>query len=423
MSRALKAFRSGLKRELPRWRDEGLVDGAAAEALAARYALGDADLDGPGLLPVYVLGAVLVGAGVVSLVAWHWDEMGRAAKLALIAISIVAAHVAGDRLRSGERHPKVGEALALLGSLLFGAGIGLVAQIFQVSGQWYGLFGAFAVGAAAAALLLDSEPTLLAASAAGVALWASGFAGDREGWVAAVVPWAAAAPFVAAGWRRGSRAVLAVTAAGLSIAVLASAENAAPLGILATCAAFTLVPVAAREREAPLAGTLATIGRLGFAAAAFAFGFIDLARDARLPQLAEAGPIAIPAVVAATLLGLAPARGHAAGRAWSEPLLAVGTSFALALMANLGVPVLVAVVANVVLALLAAMRISEGVRSLRRGPFWEGVLVAFALVVARFLEIEQLLWLKGLGFIASGVGLTLVAVAFERRRKEGRHGA
>jgi len=52
------------------------------------------------------------------------------------------------------RQPRLGHAVSLLGTVLFGASIALVAQIFQVSGPWYGAFGAWALGAAVAGLVL-----------------------------------------------------------------------------------------------------------------------------------------------------------------------------------------------------------------------------------------------------------------------------
>jgi uncharacterized membrane protein len=136
MSDVSRGFRAGLRQELPRWRAEGLVDPRAAEVLAERYRLADPDPTGPSLLAVYVLGAFLVGAGVISLVAWHWEEMSRTARLSVIGIAMVAAHVAGFRLQGAGRHPRLGHAISLLGTLVFGANIALVAQIFQVSGAW-----------------------------------------------------------------------------------------------------------------------------------------------------------------------------------------------------------------------------------------------------------------------------------------------
>ena len=112
MERVSRGFREGLRRELPAWRAEGLVTDEAARALAGRYELAAAETGGPSFLAVYVLGALLVGAGVVSLVAWHWDAMGAAAKLATLGVAMVAAHGAGFALWKGSGRARAARARA-----------------------------------------------------------------------------------------------------------------------------------------------------------------------------------------------------------------------------------------------------------------------------------------------------------------------
>jgi uncharacterized membrane protein len=112
--RGTKAFRIGLRAALPAWRAEGLLDEAGTARLAERHGLSDPALDGPGLLPIYVLAALLATAGVASLVAWHWEALGRVVQVAFVFSLVVGAHLAGDRLRRAGRHPRLGEGLTLL---------------------------------------------------------------------------------------------------------------------------------------------------------------------------------------------------------------------------------------------------------------------------------------------------------------------
>jgi uncharacterized membrane protein len=215
MERASRGFREGLRRELPAWRAEGLVTDETARALAARYDLASVEAGGPSFLAVYVLGALLVGAGVVSLVAWHWEAMSAPAKLATLAVAMIAAHGAGSALWRGGRSQRLGHALTVLGTLVFGASIGLVAQIFHVSGAWWGAFGAFTLGALAAALLYESLPHLLLAAVAGLWLFGPGLASDHA--LAGVgLGYAGGAAVAALAWRERSRALLAVGAIGVA---------------------------------------------------------------------------------------------------------------------------------------------------------------------------------------------------------------
>ena len=378
-----------------------------------------------------MLGALLVGAGVVSLVAWHWEEMGRALKLALIVAAVVGAHLAGDALRRTGRHPRLGEAVALLGSLLFGAGIAMVAQIFQVSGAWYGIFGGFAAGALAAGLLLETTPTLTAAAVAGGAIWASGFSMDHPGHLATLVPWATAAPFLAAGWWRRSPPLLAVAAVGLGLSAgFSVGGDAWALPPLLLGVALLALPLLGAERDAPLTGALASAGRLGFEVVAYALSFASIARELRLESLQRyrhiwrgAGIEALvpPLFLAVPLLALGLLRRRGGTRALASEAAAGLAAVAILAGAIVPSPQLVAWAANLALAALAVLRLVEGLSTLRRAPFWEGLAVGALLLISRFLEIEHLLWLKGLGFIGCGVLVTWGAVRFERARKEVRH--
>ena len=109
------------------------------------------------------MGSVLVAAGLVVLIAANWEEIPRGVKIAAGMALMLGAHVGGwwlrespqsergsvtrsgpgmaDALRvtdprSEERvrghYPKTGEALHLLGSLLFLGNIALVGQIYHL---------------------------------------------------------------------------------------------------------------------------------------------------------------------------------------------------------------------------------------------------------------------------------------------------
>ena len=300
MTGPTRAFRSELKAELPGWRADALVDDATAARLAERYRLDEPGLDGPGLLPVYVLGALLVGAGVVSLVAWNWSEMSKPTKLAVIVTAVVGAHLAGD-------------ALLFLPALLIGAG-------------------------------------LLSA------------------------------------------------------------------------------PLAFGGSSAPLAAAFAVAGRILAEVAGYALSFKEMARFVTEERHggehgAGWGAAILPATVAMVLLGAGIARRGST--AWSR-LVAVTTLLAagaVAAGAYRHAWLLVATGANVLVAVVAVSRLAEGIAGLRRGAFWEGIGLGGLLLVSRFLEIDRLLWLKGLGFIACGGAVTWAAVRFERRRAEVRHAA
>jgi uncharacterized membrane protein len=124
-------FRQALAGEIAVWRDEKLIADDLANLLLARYPA----IEQPGRLitVLTILGSVLVGLGALLFIGANWYQIGPVVKLAIIFASIVAAHAAGwyFRFEPGSR-PKLGTAFLLLGSLLYGAGIWLVAQIFNI---------------------------------------------------------------------------------------------------------------------------------------------------------------------------------------------------------------------------------------------------------------------------------------------------
>lgn len=428
MEQTPRRFREELRRALPAWEREGLVAPEAAEVLRARYRLDAPDADGPGLLPVYVLGALLLGAGVISLVAWHWESMPAAAKLLVIGVGLVAAHAGGHALWRG-RMPRLGHALCLLGTLVFGAGVGLVAQIFHVSGEWWAGFAAFAAGALLAGVLYPSVPTLILGAVLALGVAGPGLAQDHP-LPGVALAWVLAIALLALAWRARSRALAVVTALGLATTlprglVGARAVDWIPLTLASLAAALAATPLAVAplgargDTGARLAGALRPVGRVGFLAVAYFLSFVELARHVRLD-----GSLPLEAVIAAgPAFAFAVASGLTGLRRLDVDPLARGESMLLtATVVALGAGMLLprgggtALVANLAIAFVATGRIVRGLASLERAPFWEGIAFAGLLGVTRFVSLDAELWLKGAGFIACGAGVMAAGVTFERRR-------
>jgi uncharacterized membrane protein len=428
MEQTSRRFREELRRALPAWERDGLVSPEGATVLRARYRLDAPDEDGPGLLPVYVLGALLVGAGVISLVAWHWESMPAGAKLAVIGGAMVAAHAGGFTLWRG-RMPRLGHALCVLGTLVFGAGVGLVAQIFHVSGAWWAGFAAFAAGALVAGVVYPSLPTLLLGAVLALGVAGPGLA-EEHPLPGVVLAWLLAVALLALAWRTRSRALAVVTALGLAATLPrglmgARAVDWIPLALASLGAALAATPLAAAplgargDTGARLSGALRPVGRLGFLAVAYVLSFAELARhvrlDGRLPleAVVAVGP-ALAFAVAACATGLR--------RLDVDPLARGEAMLLTATVAALGAGMLLprgagtALIANLLIAFVAAGRIVRGLASLERAPFWEGIAFAGLLGVTRFVALDVELWLKGAGFIACGAFVMAAGVTFERRR-------
>src|SRR5687767_6984684 len=117
-----RSFAGQLSRESEAWVSEGLLSAEQAAAIRSRYADAREERRGSATTALAVIGAVAVGFGVIGFVAANWEEMSHGVRLALLTAAVAGSYAAGFHLRdrTGSR-PRLGEALYLLGVLLFGA--------------------------------------------------------------------------------------------------------------------------------------------------------------------------------------------------------------------------------------------------------------------------------------------------------------
>lgn len=132
------AFHRKLLKEMAVWEAEGLLTPDQKERILARYRQIEEieQKAGPGKLvtTISILGAVLIGLGVLLLIASNWSEIPRWGKLGIIFGAMLTGYGTGYVMRYEKRnYPRVGASLILLGSIVFGAGIFLVAQIYNVT--------------------------------------------------------------------------------------------------------------------------------------------------------------------------------------------------------------------------------------------------------------------------------------------------
>ncbi|PYE88134.1 DUF2157 domain-containing protein [Phyllobacterium leguminum] len=127
------AFPYSTRAQIARWQEKGLIDGKTAQALVSD--LDDTRGRGFGLgNALAVLGALLLGAAIITLVAANWDVMPRLLRVGLIFVAIWAGYLGGAwRQAQGDRI--FAPALYIFGALAFGAGIALVGQMYHLSGD------------------------------------------------------------------------------------------------------------------------------------------------------------------------------------------------------------------------------------------------------------------------------------------------
>ena len=129
-------FVERIRREIEVWRSEGIISSEVAVTLAGRY--GDSEEDGrPFALnrlsaAIVIFGAILVGLGIIAVLAANWDAISDTAKIGVMVLATTTAYVAGWLLAYRFESPRTGIAVILLGAIIYGASIHLIAQAFNV---------------------------------------------------------------------------------------------------------------------------------------------------------------------------------------------------------------------------------------------------------------------------------------------------
>lgn len=199
-----KSFGKRLARELPRWQQEGWVSGEGGQAILA-------DLAARQTAPAWasslaLIGALLLGVGVITWFAAHWNEIGKLIKLLLIVFALSASHVAHGLCLTRGALPKLAEGMALLSVLLFGAAIMLIGQIYHIDAHFPDGIALWALGGLLTAWLLGSQPALLASLAlAALWTWSEQFEYQAMNWPLLVYLVLAAVPLLRHDWRLAAR--------------------------------------------------------------------------------------------------------------------------------------------------------------------------------------------------------------------------
>ena len=142
--------------DIQKLHDAGFINSEQRQKILAHYQLKE---DGNQFLVIVsMVGAVLVTAGIVMLIASNWDAIPRGVKLGVGLALMLGAHAGGWWLREVRKdYCKTGEALHLIGSLLFLGNIALVGQIYHLSSRPSNAFLLWWAGIAALPWLLRSK--------------------------------------------------------------------------------------------------------------------------------------------------------------------------------------------------------------------------------------------------------------------------
>ena len=429
MGRASVAW---LRGELPKLVAAGVLTPEAAEALRRHYGAEDTGVGKHlALALLSVLGTLLVGGGIVLLLAHNWDDLSRGARAGLLVLILVAAQaLAGYALLRRWTSLPWREAAGALQVAAVAAAVALVAQTYQVPGDLAGYYRTVLLLALPLVYLLEAASVSVLAWAGLVAMattWS--WRGDGEdlawwGLAAAGVPFL----FMLArregdSWRAALTIVLGVVALFVGGTINAGRSDWEGLwalyGLALLAIAHALGSTGAgeawrRRLRAPAYAGLVVLGlMLTFQ---WPWNGID-----RLAAKADADVWATAAVAvvlgawatlqAVHLLRLREIHLGVTSLAWVTG--ALGYVLALAYLAPVS-----RLLFDVWLAAVGVTGLAEGWQSGRLVRANAGLLALAGLAVARFFDADVSFLVRGLAFIVVGVGFLLTNLLLIRKSRE-----
>ncbi len=414
--------------------EEGVITEETARRLRAHYGELPAGRWQYAALAISgVLGALLVAAGIVLLLAHNWQGLPRPLRVGVaLAPLLVAQALCGWVLlrRRGSVAWREGSGTALCAGVFLA--VSLIGQTYQIPGDPADLLLTCSLLVIAGVYLLDSFVVALLYVVA-ITFWA-GLARHVPGHAPGFWPLAAlVAPYL---WRRGRREHYGAPTAFLFWGTAVCATFGLGLAfdhafggvwIVAYSAMFALMHLGGRRRapegESFWRAPFKTAGALGIGVVSLILTFEAPWQD--VWQARVAGPFAWPAAVDCAVTGLllvgvvlllTPALTRRTGGALygAAPLLAVCALAAIALCDAYGA---VMVAYNIYLFALGIGTLARGLRDERIATANGGLGLLVMLIVARFFDAEVSFTVRGVAFTAVGIGFLIANLLILRRWK------
>ena len=155
-------FYSRLKNEMAEWQKDGIIESTQAEAIMKRYGV-EKKTYKPGNLisAISTLAVILIGVGIILFFASNWEYIPDIIKIVLLLVATFSTYYAGYVMKFEKKnYPRAGHALIFLGSILVGASIFLIGQIFNINVDAHWLVLLWFIAISPMGYVFDSRPTI-----------------------------------------------------------------------------------------------------------------------------------------------------------------------------------------------------------------------------------------------------------------------
>lgn len=438
------SFRKYLKAELGFWQNENIINGDQAGKISEVYQLESISRESANTLlwVIYIIASSLIGIGVISFVAAHWGDISATVKIAMLVGSMLACHIVGFYLwQIDGRCKKLGHTLVFLGTLIFGASIGLIAQIFHIRSNPSNGFWAWAIGAIIMGYLLQSTPNIVIAIVTSfigfvvgmdeIFRWGDYKPLDLYPIIAAVV----FLPYVCRN-RSGFAFYLTMLAITISTIIISTSHYGGEfLGFNLSVVATGLLMMGIgfishiSKNFKKFAG-IYYIGALFICVSVFLITFVGMANEIKMffPYQSWKTFFWILPGISSLILGLL---FYVRALLKSEKNKSIVINIVLLVAALIHIFTLLTgfgdetaittlVISNAIFVFIAVILIWQSFALSERGSFWIGVIMITMIIVSRSLEYDTGLIFKSIAFLTCGVALMASGILFEKILKRRR---
>lgn len=319
-----------------------------------------------------------------------------------------------------KKMPRLGHTLLLLGTLIYGANIGLMAQIFHIDGDSWRMFAAWSLGAAAMGYLVQSSPIMLISV---VTLTISFFSHSSHDHIYFIFAGAVISlPF--AYWKKDK---LIFTAGLISMAlfsIFALNDGYSLFSVTALIFLFLGFFASSNGRYDQFKKISLVLSFTAVTISAFFFSFQDVAED--MVYISETVKISslllltsITLLAAGLVMLLAGWKKTVAEKFNRNNLIFLVICGIVPAISFFTVDFVLVVLSNVILIAVTGILIFNSMQTNNaRSPYWLGVSVLAATILARTVEYETGLLIKSAVFIATGIGFIIAGIIMEKYLKK-----
>jgi uncharacterized membrane protein len=444
-------FRHQLRQEAQHWETDGLISPTQFQQLAERYQFDRLDTIAKNRFTLILIGmgCILIGLGVITFVAANWQEIPREIRVALLISLFIGVNFAGfalwrDRSRD-QWQQRLGQGLLLLGGIILGANMALMAQMFHMGGSPYGLYLTWGIGVLAMSYSLRlTSLGMLAVLLIGIGYWQGLWEVTRNpefsllSFLVQQMPLMAGVLYLPLAYWCRSRVLFALTAIAVTSSLTSSFTTSAINSGLLLSLTFVL-PAALlwgyddslwndlARRSSPLARPFQSLARslaiLYLGGLFYVFSFQGAWSYSRydlttLPEWRSLFSVIVLVVIA--IVEWVYLVRFSRSRRLNLNTLMVGSFILMTAVTHFWaveispIPIVATFLFNVLLAVLAIGTIRESLSQSQRVAFWFGIILLALQILSRLLEYETGLLVKALVFILCGVGVIAAGLWFER---------